>query len=316
MLILIHQGFPNMLAIRRTAWLLLVLAVLVVDARGDDRPAPPNRRPGGDAARVYGEWRIRVKPDQGPALQPAHRTVGAAPVPRGRRPDGRLVEHPDRRPLRACDDLGIRRHGGLRAGDPVPVEKPGLRPVRRRARPAAGRRREPVPAAGPGAARPSLPEPAPFVVHEIHRVPLARKDAYLAYMTRAGPRPAQGQRLPPGRSLGRRRRPMVRGHLPLPVRQPGRARAADRQVFARPRTHRHFDSEDRRIRRGDHDPPAGPGAVRAQATRPRAAAKPERSSASAAAPRAARPGGPRGRLFRPLPLRQLRLGRAGRARRC
>ena len=35
-----------------------------------------------------------------------------------------------------------------------------------------------------------------------------------------------------------------------------------------------------------------------------------------AASGADRPGGPRGRLLRPLPLRQLRLGRAGRARRC
>ncbi len=38
----------------------------------------------------------------------------------------------------------------------------------------------------PGAERPSLPEPAPFVVHEIHRVPLARRDAYLEFMTRQG----------------------------------------------------------------------------------------------------------------------------------
>ena len=31
-----------------------------------------------------------------------------------------------------------------------------------------------------------MPETAPFVVQEIHRVPLARKNAYLAFMTRQG----------------------------------------------------------------------------------------------------------------------------------
>ena len=38
----------------------------------------------------------------------------------------------------------------------------------------------------PGAAEPSLPDHAPVVVHEIHRVPIARKEAYLDYMTRQG----------------------------------------------------------------------------------------------------------------------------------
>src|SRR5260370_34720708 len=38
----------------------------------------------------------------------------------------------------------------------------------------------------PGAERPSLPDAARFVVHEIHRVPLARRDAYLAFMTKQG----------------------------------------------------------------------------------------------------------------------------------
>ncbi len=38
----------------------------------------------------------------------------------------------------------------------------------------------------PGAQRPSLPEPASFVVHEVHRVPLAQRGAYLAFMTGQG----------------------------------------------------------------------------------------------------------------------------------
>lgn len=38
----------------------------------------------------------------------------------------------------------------------------------------------------PGAEPPALAEPAPFVVHEIHRVPLERREAYLDFMTRKG----------------------------------------------------------------------------------------------------------------------------------
>jgi type 1 glutamine amidotransferase len=37
-----------------------------------------------------------------------------------------------------------------------------------------------------GAEHPSLPEAASFVIHEIHRVPLARRDAYLAFMAKQG----------------------------------------------------------------------------------------------------------------------------------
>ena len=55
-------------------------------------------------------------------------------LPLFREAGGRLVEHVDRRPLRACDKLGIRRHGGFRAGHRVLVEKPGLaRSAHRRA---------------------------------------------------------------------------------------------------------------------------------------------------------------------------------------
>ena len=46
----------------RTSWLLLALAALDSTVHGDD----PLKPPGGDGTRVYGEWRIRVEPDQGP----------------------------------------------------------------------------------------------------------------------------------------------------------------------------------------------------------------------------------------------------------
>ena len=124
----------------------------------------------------------------------------------------------------------------------------------------------------PGAARPSLPEPAPFVVHEVHRVPLARRDEYLAFMTRQGLgllkahgfRPAGPWVVEVGRwsevtylfrfeSLAERERLIAEFSA-----------TADAQDLRR---------EGRRIRRGGHDPPPGPGAVRESGDRPRSCAE-------------------------------------------
>ena len=175
-----------MLIIRRTAWLLLVLAVLALTTRGDDRPAPPNPGPGGDAARVYGEWRIRVKPDQGPAYNrlieqsglALFRAAGGRMVGWWNTSIGDLYEHVT---IWEYDDMAaFERAGQILSKNPafakfVAVRDPLLAGEESRfLRKAAG------------ALRPSLPETAPFVVHEIHRVPLARKNAYLAFMARHG----------------------------------------------------------------------------------------------------------------------------------
>src|SRR4051812_14727191 len=66
--------------LRRTACLLAVLATTAPALRGDDRKA--------DAPRVYGEWRIRVKPDQGPAYD---RLIGSSGLPLFRGAGGRMV---------------------------------------------------------------------------------------------------------------------------------------------------------------------------------------------------------------------------------
>ena len=72
----------------------------------------------------------------------------------------------------------------------------GVRQVRGGARPALGRRGEPIPAAGRRGERPSLPEPAPFVVHEIHRVPWRRRCLSRVH-DQAGPRRAESKRFRP-----------------------------------------------------------------------------------------------------------------------
>ena len=175
-----------MLTIRRT----VVASACAGRARLDDArrrsPGPPNPATGGDAARVYGEWRIRVKPDQGPAY---NRLIEQSGLPLFREAGGRMVgwwntligdlyEHVT---IWEYDDMAaFERAGQILSKNPafakfVAARDPLLAGEESRfLRKAAG------------ATRPSLPETAPFVVHEIHRVPFARKNAYLAYMTRQG----------------------------------------------------------------------------------------------------------------------------------
>jgi len=84
----IHLGCPHISITGRASWLLLVQFVLVSTTRGDDRPAPPKPAPVSDAGRVYGEWRIRVKPDQGPAY---NRLIEQTGLPLFRAAGGRMV---------------------------------------------------------------------------------------------------------------------------------------------------------------------------------------------------------------------------------
>ncbi len=171
---------------RRTAWSLLALAAIVPASRGDDPPAQQEPAPAGDASRVYGEWRIRVRPDQGPAYD---RLIEQSGLPLFREAGGRMVgwwktmigDLYEQVTIWEYDDMAAFERAGqflsrnaafarfVAARDPLLVgeESRFLRLVK-------------------GAARPRLAEPAPFVVHEIHRVPLARRDAYLAFMTTRG----------------------------------------------------------------------------------------------------------------------------------
>ena len=137
-----------MFRLHRFSLLLFALAVLIADSRGDDRPASSEPAPVGNGTRVYGEWRIRVKPDKGPDY---NRLIEQSGLPLFREAGGRLIgwwhtligdlyEHVT---LWEYDDMAAYEHAHR-----MPLEKPGLRPVRRYARPALIRRGEPIPAAG------------------------------------------------------------------------------------------------------------------------------------------------------------------------
>ncbi len=175
-----------MFRLRSSPWPLLALAALVATSRGDDRPVPSSPVPAVGTTRVYGEWRIQVKPDKGPEY---NRLIEQSGLPLFRQAGGRLVgwwstligNLYEQLTIWEYDDMAaFERAIGFLSKNPafarfVAAHDPLL----------AGEESRFLRLA-PGAAGPALPEPAPFVVHEIHRVPLARKEAYLEYMRKHG----------------------------------------------------------------------------------------------------------------------------------
>ncbi len=167
--------------LQRTSWLLLALIAVSPTSRSDDRAAS-----GGNASRVYGEWRIRIRPDQGPAY---NRLIEQSGLPLFRKAGGRMVgwwttligDLYEQVTIWEYDDMAaFERAIQLLSKDPefarfVTARDPLL----------AGEESRFLRLTA-GAQRPSLPEPAPFAVHEVHRVPLARRGAYLTFMTGQG----------------------------------------------------------------------------------------------------------------------------------
>ena len=172
-----------MIRFRQALFSLLALATIAAPSRGDDHPAAPR----GDASRrVYGEWRIRVKPDKGSQY---NRLIETAGLPLFREGGGRMVgwwktvvgdlyEHVT---IWEYDDMAaFEGVGGILSKNPafakfVEARDPLLTGEESRFLRLA-----------PGAEPPALAEPAPFLIHEIHRVPLARRAAYLDFMTQKG----------------------------------------------------------------------------------------------------------------------------------
>ena len=81
----LNPGGSIMVRLCRAPFFLLAMTALAAISRGDDRPAPP---PGEGARRVYGEWRIRVRPDKGPEYD---RLIEQSGLPLFREAGGRMV---------------------------------------------------------------------------------------------------------------------------------------------------------------------------------------------------------------------------------
>lgn len=171
---------------RRTWKVVLALAVLAPLPSGVEGRAQADPKPDAAASRVYGEWRIHVRPDQGPAYS---RLIEESGLPLFRKAGGRMVgwwntlvgdlyEHVT---IWEYDDMAaFERAIGILSKDPafarfVAARDPLL----------AGEESRFLRTVF-GGKPPALPDPAPFVVHEVHRVPLARRDAYLGYMKEKG----------------------------------------------------------------------------------------------------------------------------------
>ncbi len=177
-----HLGSSIMPRPLRNLGVIFALLLTSNAARGDEPPKPPDDQP----ARVYGEWRIRVRPDQGPAYDalieksglPLFRQAGGRMVGWWKTSIGDLYEHVT---IWEYDDMAAFEKAGQFLGKNadfgwfVAARDPLLSGEESRFLRLAA-----------GGMRPTLPEPAPFVVHETHRVPLAKQDAYLNYMSKSG----------------------------------------------------------------------------------------------------------------------------------
>ncbi len=138
------------------------------------------------AGKVYGEWLIRVKPDQGPRYNELIESKG---LPLFREAGGRMVgwwktsigDLYEQLTIWEYDDMAAFERAGAALGQNkrfaefVALRDPLL----------AGEESRFLRLAHAGEP-PKLPEPAAVVVHERHRVPLARMNDYLNYMTNSG----------------------------------------------------------------------------------------------------------------------------------
>ncbi len=168
------------------SWFLLAMVVIAPMSRGDDPPAPAKPAPGVEASRVYGEWRIRVRPDQGPAY---NRLIEQSGLPLFRAAGGRMVGWWNTLVGDLYEHVTIWEYDDMAAFEKaiqILSKNPDFARFVAKRDPLLSGEESRFLRLAAGAASPSLPEPSPFIVHELHRVPLARRAGYLAYMTGQG----------------------------------------------------------------------------------------------------------------------------------
>jgi type 1 glutamine amidotransferase len=148
-------------------------------ARGADGPA-------GSSGKVYGEWRIRVKPDRGADYDRLIETEG---LPLFREAGGRMVGWWKTLVGNLYEQVTIWEYDDLAAFESavgfLGGETRFARFVAQRDPLLSGEENRFLKLSAEAAA-PGLGEPAKFVVHEVHRVPLKRQGVYLDYFETKG----------------------------------------------------------------------------------------------------------------------------------
>lgn len=165
--------------------ILTLVAVTIVALASATSSQADEQKPG-RAGKVYGEWLIRPKPDKGPEYNrlieqkglPLFREAGGRMVGWWNTLIGNLYEHVT---IWEYDDMAAFQKAVEHLGKSAAFKKfVGLRdPL------LAGEDSRFLKLA-PFAEPPALAEPAPYVIHEIHRVPLPRMEAYLKFMEKDG----------------------------------------------------------------------------------------------------------------------------------
>ena len=228
---------------------LVALTTLDSAARGQAPPPPAQE----SARRVYGEWRIRIKPDKGPEYEklieqsglPLFREAGGRMVGWWKTLIGDLYEHVT---IWEYDDMAA---FAKRPSD-TPIQKQTVRQVRRGPRP----RSWPVRKTGSSGSSPEpslskLPEPAPFQSStEIpSHVPLASRAFYLEFMTQQGLKLLKDHGFRPAGPWVVDVGSWTEVSLPVPVPKHHRAGTAHRRILQNARRRAAYGFRwDRRIR--------------------------------------------------------------------
>ncbi|HVU88798.1 MAG TPA: NIPSNAP family protein [Pirellulales bacterium] len=172
--------------------LIIVLATVVGIAaichslRAVEPAAAPEKAKAKGAGRVYGEWRIRVRPDKGKEYAGLIESKG---LPLFRGAGGRMVGWWTTLIGDLYEQVTIWEYDDMAAFEAA-AQKLGGDP--RFA--AFVSERDPLLAGEENrflymtdfARRPALPEPSKVMIHELHRIPLSRREAYLQYMRTDG----------------------------------------------------------------------------------------------------------------------------------
>jgi hypothetical protein len=166
--------------------LLLALASLLRQRLPADTEPAQKEAAASRPGKVYGEWRIRVRPDKGTAYRKLIETEG---LPLFRKAGGRMVGWWSTQIGNLYEQVTIWEYDNMaafaRAGQMLAKDKAFARFAAQRDPLLTGEESRFLRLAS-FAVPPALPEAAPVIIHEIHRVSRKGLGEYLQFMEKAG----------------------------------------------------------------------------------------------------------------------------------